>query len=71
MSQIKIQEYIITEVKVNHCAAFKRGQTLKARDEASKARWTKFLIAHGYSATDAEIIYGDAYDMAILELAAV
>lgn len=70
MSQIKIQGYIVTEIKVNHCNHLRKGQTIAARDAKSAKKWTEFLIERGYSATEAAQIFADAYDMAILELQA-
>jgi SOS response regulatory protein OraA/RecX len=68
MSQIKIQEFIVSEIKVNHLAGLKKGQTIAARDERSKFKWAAFLCERGYSATEAATIVADAHDMAILEL---
>ena len=68
MSQIKIQEFIIAEVKVNHLSHLRKGQTIKARVQRSFEKWTKFLTDRGYSEWDAEVIFNDAHDMAVLEL---
>ncbi|QAX98057.1 hypothetical protein [Pseudomonas phage vB_PaeM_PS3] len=38
MSQIKIQEYIVAEIKVNHCAHLRKGQTIQARDDRSSEK---------------------------------
>lgn len=70
MSMIKIQEYIVQELQINRMADFKKGQTLVKRDESSKNKWVKFMAERGYSEEDAEIVFNDAKDMAILELKA-
>lgn len=71
MSQIKIQEYIIAEIKVNHCAHLRKGQTIKARDERSNAKWVKLMTDRGYTSLAATEIYQQAHDMALLELNAI
>lgn len=68
MSQQKIQEFIVNEIKVNHLAGLKKGQTIAARDERSKFKWGAFLCERGYTGQEAEAIVKDAYDVAILEL---
>lgn len=68
MSQVKIQEYIVQEIKINHLAGLKKGQTIAARDEKSEQKWTRILIERGYTEWDAQVIFKDAHDMAILEL---
>lgn len=70
MSQIQIQQFIMSETKVNHLAKCKKGQTIAARDERSKAKWTRFVVERGYTQTEAATIYKDAFDMALLELSA-
>lgn len=69
MSQIKIQEFIISEIKVNHCAHLRKGQTVKARDDKSNAKWVKFMMDRGYSSIESDEIFKDARDIAVLELA--
>jgi hypothetical protein len=68
MSQIKIQDYIKEEIKVNHLAGLKKGQTIAARDERSEKNWVGKLVERGYGEQDAAVIFKDARDMAILEL---
>ncbi|UZV40305.1 hypothetical protein [Pseudomonas phage vB-PaeM-YQ78] len=70
MSQIKIQEYIVAEIKVNHCAHLRKGQTIQARDDRSSEKWVAFMVERGYSASEAAILFKDAHDVAMLELAA-
>ncbi|MFJ3465902.1 hypothetical protein [Achromobacter spanius] len=70
MSQVQIQQFIVQEIRVNHCAHFRKGQTIAKRDRKSKEKWTEFLIARGYSNEEAAVIFSDARDMAILELRA-
>jgi hypothetical protein len=69
MSQIKIQEYIISEIKVNHCAHLPKGHTIKARDEKCNIKWVKLLMGRGYSSLEAAELFMDARDVALLELA--
>lgn len=68
MSQIKIQEYIVQEVKINHLAGLKKGQTIAKRDEYSEQKWTRFLTERGYSKEEAVMLFKDAHDMAVLEM---
>lgn len=70
MSQIQIQQFIVEEIKVNHCAHLRKGQTIGKRDGRSERKWTDFLVARGYSGCEAALIFGDARDMAVLELSA-
>ena len=68
MSQVKIQEFIISEVTVSQLACVKKGNTIKARIERCKAKWVQFMVDRGYTVANAEVVFKDAYDMAILEL---
>jgi len=68
MSQIKIQEFIIQEIKINHVAGLKKGQTIAKRDARSSEKWVRVLTERGYSEQDSAVIFKDAHDMAILEL---
>lgn len=68
MSQIKIQEFIIAEIKVNHSAHLRKGQSIKARDDRSNDKWVGFLMERGYSSLEAAEVYRDAHDVAVLEL---
>lgn len=68
MSIIKIQEYIVQEIKINRMTCLKKGQTIASRDDSSEEKWTRFMVDRGYSEWDAAVIFKDAHDMAILEL---
>lgn len=59
---------IVTEVCVNACAYLRKGQTIKARQAKSEARWIETLKIKGYTQKEAEQIWQDAYDVAMLEL---
>ena len=71
MTQVATQKMIITEVCVNAMAYLRKGQTIKARQERSKARWVETLVQKGYTQSEAGMIWQDAYDVAMLELKAV
>lgn len=68
MTQVATQQMIVTEVCVNACAYLRKGQTIKARQANNKARWTETLTSRGYTQKEAEQIWQDAYDVAMLEL---
>lgn len=68
MSQIVIQSYIVSEIKTNHLAHLRKGNTIAKRDERSRARWVGVLVARGYSDAEAIQIFADARDVAVLEL---
>lgn len=69
MSQQQIQEFIVQEIKVNRMSRPKKGFTIQGRDQKSLNHWVNFLVERGYTESEASIIFNDAKDMAILELA--
>lgn len=71
MSLIKIQEYAMSDFKVSKLAKCKKGQTVKARFEAIRAKYVALLVNRGWLEADAAVVIKDAEDLAMLEMAAV